>query len=288
MPEGPALVVDIGHELVPALASLVGHVDVVGLEVEQIEGSGGQSVKWVHVLLGGVLGLRLGGSLLLLGLGLLLRLEDGLETLLGHADLAEDGDELGEGRDAGEPGASLGGSLGEALVENELEGEGEAGGEDDISDGHAAANEVVTGQGLVDGAEVLLDGLAGIVEGGLGHLGASTEDGHDGGVASLGGARLQPVEPLVDLGALNGAGAEEGGAARSEELGDSLGLLELTLGADEKRELVGGVELLVALFGASLIRVDDDLEGLAGELGDDLAGLNQDVSWELSVQFHFE
>ena len=284
-PEGVALKIDLFHELLPALASLVGVVDVEGLEVEEIEGRRRKSLKWVHGLLLRLSILRLGSSSLLGGLlRLLLSLEDGLDALLGHADLAEDGDELGHAGDARKPGAALGGGLGEALVENELEVEGEASSEQDISNSQVATAKVVTSKGLIDGTGVLLDCLASIVEDRLSYLSVSAEDGVDGGSPSLHDARLPPVEPLVNLGALDGIGTEEGGVAGSKELADSLSLLKVALRGLEERELVSGVELLVALFGASLGAVDDDLDVLAVELSDDLASLDQDVANHLRVQ----
>jgi len=204
-PEGVALKIDLSHELLPALTSLVGVVNVEGLEVEEIEVSRRESLKWVHGLLLRLSILRLGSSSLLGWLlRLLLSLEDGLDALLGHADLAKDGDELGHTGDARKPGAALGCSLCKALVENELEVKREASSEQDISDSQVATAKVVTSEGLIDGAGVLLDCLASIVEDRLGNLGVSAEDGVDGGTAGLHDAGLPPVKPLVDLGALDG------------------------------------------------------------------------------------
>ncbi len=287
-PEGESFEVDIGHEFLVSLTSLVGVVHEVGLEVEKIEASGGQSIKWVDILLdGGVsgglgLGTTGGGSTLSL---LLLNLEDGLETLLGHLDLTEARDELGDGGNARKPGASLGGGLGEALVEDDLEGHGESASDKDVSNSHLASAKEVTSEARVDSAEVLLDGFDGVVEGGLGNLGVSSEDGHDGGVASLLWAGLDPVHPLVDLSALDGVGAEERSVAVSEVLGNGVGLGELALGALKKREFVGGVESLVGSFSAGLVRVDDELEGLLVHLGDDDAHVDEDVSSVLGVNF---
>ena len=72
--------------------------------------------------------------------------------------------------------------------------------------------------------------------------------------------------------------------AGSKELADGLGLLKVALRGLEERELVSRVELLVALFGASLGAVDDDLDVLAIELSNDLASLDQDVANHLRVQ----
>lgn len=72
--------------------------------------------------------------------------------------------------------------------------------------------------------------------------------------------------------------------AGSKELADGLGLLKVALRGLEERELVSRVELLVALFGASLGAVDDDLDVLAVELSNDLASLDQDVANHLRVQ----
>jgi hypothetical protein len=261
-------------------------VHVECLEVEEIEGSGRQSIKWVNVLLNGsILSLGLGSSLSSLGLRGL-RLENRLQALLGHADLTEDGDELGESGDAREPGAGLRGSLGETLIEHKLEGKREAGSKEDISDRDAVADKPVTGESLVERAEVLLDSLAGIVEGSLSDLVASSKNGIDGGSCSLHDTRLPPVGPLIDLSALDGVGSEKGSVAMGEELGNSLSLLEGTLRSLKERELVGGVDLLVALFGASLFRDDIDSNILAGDLGNDLAGLHEDVADHLGVDFH--
>ena len=283
-PEGVALKIDLVHELIEALARLIGDVDVVSLEVEEIEGAGRQKVEWVTFLLGLLSGLGLGSSSLGLGL-LLLDLEDGLDALLGHPDLAEDSDKLGEGRDASEPSAGLGGSLGEALIEDELEGKGEATSEGNISESNVAADEVVSRKGLVDGSHVSLDILAGLVELRLGNLSSAAEDGIDGRGALLGNTRLHPVEPLIDLTTLSRGGAEKSGMTVSKVLHDSSALRELALGGNEEREFVGGVELLVGLLSTDLIGVDDELDLLASSPGDNLAHLDEDVSNELSVDF---
>ena len=284
-PEGVALKIDLFHELVEALARLIGDVDVVSLEVEEIEGAGRQKVEWVTFLLRLLSGLGLGSSSSL-GLGLLLLdLEDGLDALLGHPDLAEDSDKLGEGRDASEPSAGLGGSLGEALIEDELEGKGEATSEGNISKSNVAADEVVPRKSLVDGSHVSLDILAGLVELGLGDLSRAAKDGIDGRGALLGNTRLHPVEPLIDLTTLSRGGAEKSGVTVSKVLHDSSALRELALGGDEEREFVGGVELLVGLLSTDLISVDDELDLLASSPGDNLAHLDEDVSNELSVDF---
>jgi len=190
VPEGVSFIVDLVHESLEAFTSLVGMVHVECLEVEEIEGAGRQSIKWVDFLLGrSVLTcsiLRLGGSLLLSGLlGLLLALEDGLEGLLGHLDLSEDGDELGKGSDALKPGGSFGGGLGDALVEDELESDTEGGGNGDISQGGFAADEPVASEALVERANVVLDLLDRIVELSLGDFGAESHDGEHGGVVGL-------------------------------------------------------------------------------------------------------
>ena len=283
-PEGVALKIDLVHELIEALARLIGDVDVISLEVEEIEGAGRQKVEWVTFLLGLLSGLGLGSSSLGLGL-LLLDLEDGLDALLGHPDLAEDSDKLGEGRDASEPSAGLGGSLGEALVEDELEGKGEATSEGNISESNVAADEVVSRKGLVDGSHVSLDILAGLVELGLGDLSSAAKDSIDSRGALLGNTRLHPVEPLVDLTTLSRGGTEKSGVTVSKVLHDSSALRELALGGNEEREFVGGVELLVGLLSTDLIGVDDELDLLASSPGDNLAHLDEDVSNELSVDF---
>lgn len=283
-PEGVALPIALSKELVETFSGLIGRVDVVRLEVEEIEGSRGESLKWVHLLLGGVFSLGLGSSGGGLGL-LLLDLQDGLDALLGQSDLAENSNELRERRDAAEPGASLGGGLSEALVKDELEVEGEASGEVKIGEGARVTDEPVTSEGGVDGTHVSLDVLAGLVEGRLSDLSVAAEDGIDGGGTLLGDTRSDPGHPLVDLSTLNGVGAEESGVTAGEVLSDGGALRELALGGAEKRELVGGVDRLVVLLGASLVGVDDDLNVLACHLGDDLASLDKDVAKELSVDF---
>ena len=281
-PEGEACAVNLCHHAVVTLTLLVGDVDEEGLEVEEIEGGRGQGIKWVDFLLGLVLlGLGSSGSSLL---GLLLRLEDGLERLLGHLDLAEDGDELGDGGNTRKPGASLGGGLGESLVEDELEGHREGGTEHNIGNGGGGASEPVASEGLVDSAEGLLEGLDTVVELGLGDL-SSAEDGVDGGEGSLLDTAGEPVHPGVDLGALDGVGAEEGGVAGGKELGDSVGFLKVALGGLEDGELVGGVERLVVLRCACLIGVNDELGHLAVHLADDEAHVDEDVSGVLGVDF---
>ncbi len=286
-PEGESFEVDVGHEFLVSLTSLVGVVHEVGLEVEKIEGGGGQSIKWVDVLLDGSvsrlgLGTAGGGSTLRL---LLFRLEDGLAALLGHLDLTEARDELGDGGNARKPGAGLGSGLGEALVEDDLEGSGENASDKDVGNRNLASAKEITSESGVDSAKVLLDGFDGVVEGSLGDLGVSSEDGHDGGVASLLGTGLDPVHPLVDLGALDGVRAEERSVTAGEVLGDGVGLGELALGALKKREFVGGVESLVGSFSAGLIRVDDELKCLFVHLGDDNAHVDEDITGVLGVDF---
>ena len=108
------------------LTLFVRTVDEESFEVEEIEGRRGQELElafhlllsWLFTIIFGSLGL--GGSSS--GLGLLLRLDDGFDSFLGHLNLSEDGDELGKSRNARKPGASLGGGFCEALVENKLEG----------------------------------------------------------------------------------------------------------------------------------------------------------------------
>ena len=285
-PEGVSFAIDLLHELLVALASLVGVVHEEGLEVEQIEAGRRQSIKWVDVLLGSVLTLGLGGGLLLLLLGLLLDLKDRLERLLGHLDLAEESDELRDGSNAVEPGASLGCSLGESLIKDELEGHGELGTEDDVSNsGVGTTGEPFTRESLVDSTEVLLEALDGVVELRLGHIGLVAEDGVDGGHTGLDRAADAPVEPLVDESALDLAGSEKGGVAVGKELGNGVALLEVALRGHKKRELVGWVELLIALLSASLLRVDDKLGFFASDLADNTAHVDKDVSCVLGVDF---
>ena len=286
-PEGVSFEVDLLHELVPTFASLVGHIHVVSLEVEEIEGGGRQGIKWVDVLLWLISsGLLLGlGSLGLSSLlGLLLGLDLRLDALLGDSDSAEGGDEFGKGGNALKPLSGLGGGLGEALIENDLEGEHQGSTENEISDGAAVANEPVTLEAGVDGANVLLDLLDTIIELLLADL-STAKDGHDSTISALGVATLRPEEPLVDLGALDLIAAQEGGMASCQELGDGKRLLEVALGCLEKGELVGWVEFLVFLRLSRLLRVNDELGHFASDSADEHAVVDQDVAWVLGVDF---
>ena len=284
--EGEALLAGLLEHLVDTSTLLVGVVDHEGLEVEKTElASLREFIKWVGgLLLLTISSLGLGGSGSSLGL-LLLSLDNGLERLGGHLDLTEDGDEFGKGRNARKPSAALGSGLLEALVEDELEGTDERSGEDDISDGDAVSNDPVTSEGLIDRSGVLLDALDGIVELRLGDLSVAAEDGVEGGHGGLEDTRLNPVHPLVDLSTLDGVGTEEGSVTVSQELGDGVGLLEVALGGLKNGELVGGVEGLVSGSLSLLFAVNDGLDGLASELGDDNARVDEGVSGELGVDF---
>jgi len=224
-PECPALTIKLSQELIKAFSLLVRHIDEVGLEVEEVEACGRQSIKWVDLLLLLLRWLGFGSSLgATLSLrGLLLDLEDRLEGLLGHLDAAEDGDELGDCGNARKPSAGLRGGLGEALIKNELEGEREHGSEDNVGNCAASTNDPVTSEGAIDSAEVLLDGLNGIVELWLSDFGGAAEDGHEGGIAAHANG-LDPSAPLVDLSTLNITRAEESSMTVGEELGDGSAL----------------------------------------------------------------
>ena len=221
-PEGPTRAIKLIQELIKACSLLIWHIDVVCLKVEEVEGCGWQSIKWVdHLLLLLSSWLGFGSSLgTALSLrGLLFGLDDGLEGLLGHLDAAEDADELGNCGNARKPSTGLRGGLSEALVKNELEGYREHGCEDDIGNRAASANDPVTSKGTIDSTEVLFDGLDGVVELGLSDFGGAAEDGHKGGVSTLANS-LDPSAPLIDLSALNSVSAEESIMAVGEELGD--------------------------------------------------------------------
>jgi len=153
-PKSVAFFINLFHELIETHTTLVGTVHEESLEVEQIEGGRGQEFKSALNLLFGTLIAIIGGSFGLSsssdGFGLLLRLDDGLDRFLGHLDLSEDRDELGEGGDALKPGASLGSGFCEALIEDKLECYGKAYGEDNVSNCYIGANKPVTGKALID------------------------------------------------------------------------------------------------------------------------------------------
>ena len=280
-PEGPANGFNHLHHDSVTFAQSVWVVHEERLEGVEVQSGRRQQIKWVDGLL--LLLRGSGGSSGLLGL--LLGLEDGLHGLLGHLDLSEDSDELGKGGNTGEPGAGLGGSLGEANIEDELEWKRESASKEDVSEGYVVANEPVASKGRVDGAKVLLDALAGLVEHRLGAVWVLAEDSVDGLTCLLHDTTLEPVHPLVDLCALDGVGTEEGGVTVGKELGDGLALAQVTLGGLKKRELVRRVECLVCGGLSVLFGVNDNGEVFASKLGGDLAHVDHDVAWELGVDF---
>ena len=71
----------------------------------------------------------------------------------------------------------------------------------------------------------------------------------------------------------------------SQVLDDGVGLRDGALGGLENGEPVGGVEGLVCGSLSLLLGVDDEGEVLASELGDSLAGLDEDVTGVLGVEF---
>ena len=87
-PESVAFSVNLFHELGVTLTLFVRTVDEESFEVEEIEGRRGQELElafhlllsWLFTIIFGSLGL--GGSSS--GLGLLLRLDDGFDSFLGH------------------------------------------------------------------------------------------------------------------------------------------------------------------------------------------------------------
>lgn len=241
-PDGPALLIEHGPELVHDGVEVGLGVGVDSEPSIEVEGAGREVVEWSALLLG-LLGLGLGflslGLFLLLlllgllGLGLLLLL--GLLSLRlggdGHGGLAElDGShhsqELGLVDAGGEPTdeAGVGGAV--ALVKEELEAVEEVAGDDDIGEGDLVADEV----GVVD--EVVVEDLEGLLEvllGGLEGLGVGGEEADDGaepvheGGDDLGGA---PVDPLINEGLLVEGGAHElgVGAEAGDVTGDGGGL----------------------------------------------------------------
>ena len=71
----------------------------------------------------------------------------------------------------------------------------------------------------------------------------------------------------------------------SKELGNGVALRQIALGGLEERELVRWVDCLVSWGVSNLVGVNDKLDVFVGELGGDLAHLDQDVARELSVEF---
>ena len=127
-PEGVALKIDLFHELLPALASLVGVVDVEGLEVEEIEGRRRESLKWVLWLLLLLSRLWLGclrGLLLLLFLGhfglFLLGKLGWLQGLLARLDVAEGANKWWQASNTQKPAGECRHTFLETRVETGLE-----------------------------------------------------------------------------------------------------------------------------------------------------------------------
>jgi len=143
-PEGVALPIALSKELVETFSGLIGRVDVVRLEVEEIEGSRGESLKWVHLLLRRIFWLRLGGlgGSLLLSLGLLLHGELGrLDCLRTRLDIAESAHKGWKASHADKPSRNGGHALLEALIEAGLEHAGQEAGQVDVSEGALVAHE---------------------------------------------------------------------------------------------------------------------------------------------------
>ena len=280
-PEGVADGIVLLFEL---LHASVGNVLVVhheSLEVEEVPGGGGQGVKGVDVFLG--LGGRLGlsGNLLLLGLFLLG--EHGLEGLRSGGAVTEHSNELLQGAHAGVPGGGLGSSLAETGIEHSLQSDGEEGSEGNVGHGDLVSNEPVSLQRLINNTECVLKSLDSVIVGGLLNL-TLTERGHNGGVASSEGAADDPGAVLVDLGALNSVGTEQG-TSMGEELGDCDGFLKVAFGGFQEREFVRGVNFLVLLGGACLFA--DELESniFVVQFGNNEAEVDQEVSSVLRVNF---
>lgn len=74
----------------------------------------------------------------------------------------------------------------------------------------------------------------------------------------------------------------------SKEFGDGVTLTKIALRCLQERELVSWVECLVSWGISDLIGVNDKLDVFIGKLGRDLAHLDEDVAWELSVEFLFQ
>ena len=121
-PEGVSFEVDLLHELVPTFASLVGHIHVVSLEVEEIEGGGGQGIKRVlrrlWLIASGsrlrllLLCLCLLCLLFLLSLWLLSHGKLGwLQHLLAWLDVAKGANEWWQARHSAEPARDVGDAL---------------------------------------------------------------------------------------------------------------------------------------------------------------------------------
>mmetsp|Transcript_30375 Transcript_30375/g.42527 ORF Transcript_30375/g.42527 Transcript_30375/m.42527 type:complete len:410 (+) Transcript_30375:33-1262(+) len=205
-PEGVALEVKVVPEPSEDLARVIS-VAVHALPLLEVEGGLRERVEGV-ALLGGLglsgLGGLLGGlSLSLGGRGL------GDLGLLAEGDLTSDLDE-GLLVDAGvEPPVDVGVLLAEASVEHHLVERSESLGDDDVGKSQAVAHEEGPGlQVLVEGVH----GLLNVLNGELGGLGVLLDDAEDG-VEPDGAGHLDltthPVEPLLDLGLLNGGAAEE-------------------------------------------------------------------------------
>lgn len=70
-----------------------------------------------------------------------------------------------------------------------------------------------------------------------------------------------------------------------KELGNGVTLGEVALGGLEKGELVGGVDFLVTSFLSGLLIVNDKGRLVASHAADDSAGVDENVSSELGVDF---
>ena len=119
----------------------------------------------------------------------------------------------------------------------------------------------------------------------MSHVWVLAENGVDGTAHLLLDTGLKPVHPLVDLGAFDGVATEERSVAMGEELGNGVAFRQVALGSLQERELVRWVECFVSRGISDLISVNNKLDVLVGKLGSDLAHLDEDVAWELCVQF---
>lgn len=143
-PEGPAFAVDLLEELLVTLASLIGAIHEVSLEVIQAEVGRRKPIEGVprlFLFLGGFW-LRCCSGFGRLGTSLgrfLFHLEDWLKGLFGHPDHSKDRDELGQSGHSLEPGTDFRASLCKPLVKVDLEYNVEGSGEDYVSDGDSVA-----------------------------------------------------------------------------------------------------------------------------------------------------
>jgi len=158
-PEGIAFKINLSHEFFETFISLVGHVNVVRLEVKQIEWRRRQSVKWVLRFLLLFLGwFRFGSLGLLFGLLSYLRLLllgelRRLDWFLAEFNVSESSDERWQTCHTHEPSRQSRMTLLEALLQASLERAGEEASKVDISNSAMIANKprsISFGKAVVD------------------------------------------------------------------------------------------------------------------------------------------